>query len=437
MKMKKIAAAMTALSVSTTAFAGMMLGANAADPIAQAYLVGAFGTESNWEAGENAGVSVTSIEGDGQYECTWELATATSTGSEGFFVTVVIEPVSAENFTTDTFPDLAVSLDEVWVDGVQLTDFDASAAVDTAYYESSTGVTRIYLRGDWAGNATQILGDNLDITSDIKVLFSVSGTGATAVDPGETIDPTDPGVEAPPVYENGQYGNAYFIGAVGGDQSWSADDFSAYNAPVAINGNGTYELQWDLQAGGTDTVQFLAAVIEPTDVDNFTTDTFENLTVTLDEVWIDGVQLTDYTVSDAAVNTAYYEGATGVTRIYLHDEWAGTGVADLPSATTIAQSVKIVFTVDGLTEIVPSAGALGDINADGAVDATDASAILIAAAAVGSGAESGLTAEQETNADVNGDGGFDATDAAFVLQYAAATGTGYTGTLADFMAENA
>lgn len=67
---------------------------------------------------------------------------------------------------------------------------------------------------------------------------------------------------------------------------------------------------------------------------------------------------------------------------------------------------------------------LGDLNADGAVDATDAAALLIAAANVGAGNDSGLTDVQETAADLNGDGTFDASDASLIMMYAAYTGAG-------------
>ena len=63
----------------------------------------------------------------------------------------------------------------------------------------------------------------------------------------------------------------------------------------------------------------------------------------------------------------------------------------------------------------------------------DAACVLTAAAAVGSGNASGLTAEQEANADVNASGAFDAADAAIILQYAAAVGSGYEGTLSDYL----
>lgn len=70
---------------------------------------------------------------------------------------------------------------------------------------------------------------------------------------------------------------------------------------------------------------------------------------------------------------------------------------------------------------------LGDVTGDGAVGADDAAEVLIAAASIGAGADSGLTKEMEQAADVNADGEVDASDAAVILQYAAAAGAGETG----------
>jgi hypothetical protein len=68
--------------------------------------------------------------------------------------------------------------------------------------------------------------------------------------------------------------------------------------------------------------------------------------------------------------------------------------------------------------------ATGDVNGDGSVNATDAALVLIAAANIGAGKDSGLSPEAATNADVNGDGSVNATDAAIILQYAAYIGAG-------------
>ena len=91
--------------------------------------------------------------------------------------------------------------------------------------------------------------------------------------------------------------------------------------------------------------------------------------------------------------------------------------------------------VSGNVFFSAEAGVLGDVNDDSKVDAVDAASILVAAAAVGTGSASGMTAQQEANADVNASGSFDAADAALILQYAAAVGSGYKGTLADYLAQ--
>lgn len=78
---------------------------------------------------------------------------------------------------------------------------------------------------------------------------------------------------------------------------------------------------------------------------------------------------------------------------------------------------------------------LGDVNLDGEVNALDASEVLVAAALVGSGDESGLTDAQQKLADANFDETFNASDAACILQYAAAKGSGYKGNSNEYFAE--
>ncbi|MCR4646946.1 MAG: dockerin type I repeat-containing protein [Oscillospiraceae bacterium] len=66
----------------------------------------------------------------------------------------------------------------------------------------------------------------------------------------------------------------------------------------------------------------------------------------------------------------------------------------------------------------------GDPSGDGVVNASDAAAVLIEAAAVGAGMETGFTETQLSAADVNRDGTVNASDAAVVLVYASAVGSG-------------
>ncbi len=75
----------------------------------------------------------------------------------------------------------------------------------------------------------------------------------------------------------------------------------------------------------------------------------------------------------------------------------------------------------------------GNLNADNAVDASDAAMLLTAAAAAGTGADSGLSAAQLDAADLNKDGAFDAKDAALILQYAAYAGAGGDMTIDEYL----
>ena len=96
---------------------------------------------------------------------------------------------------------------------------------------------------------------------------------------------------------------------------------------------------------------------------------------------------------------------------------------------TLAGLMACIMTMSSLGVLAVSAAdptGLGDLNGDGSADASDAAMILAAAAAVGVGLESGLTAAQEAAADANADAMFNAEDAAYILQYGAAVGSGNT-----------
>ncbi len=77
--------------------------------------------------------------------------------------------------------------------------------------------------------------------------------------------------------------------------------------------------------------------------------------------------------------------------------------------------------------------ALGDVDNDKNYNASDAAAILSAAAKNGIGQETELSFGQEYAADVNQDGIINSVDASLVLQYSAAKGAGNSETLAEFV----
>lgn len=76
---------------------------------------------------------------------------------------------------------------------------------------------------------------------------------------------------------------------------------------------------------------------------------------------------------------------------------------------------------------------LGNINGDDSINAIDAQLVLVAAAKIGVGEESGLTDAQITAANTNSDGDVNAADANDILRYAAYNGAGGTDTIEDFL----
>ena len=103
-------------------------------------------------------------------------------------------------------------------------------------------------------------------------------------------------------------------------------------------------------------------------------------------------------------------------------------------STAQAYAEEYGYTFQSIGAAPAAEALLGDVSGDAKVDASDAADLLIALAAIGAGAESGLTDAQTAAADADGNGTLNASDATTILQYAAYIGAGGTGTLADFLA---
>ncbi len=132
---------------------------------------------------------------------------------------------------------------------------------------------------------------------------------------------------------------------------------------------------------------------------------------------------------------AFYD-CTALTDVYFADTEAKWNTIEIRDNNDALLNATKHFGTSGTpdTPEIPDSASLGDINGDGAVDASDAARILMAAAALGSGADSGFTDAQKANADLNKDGVFDSIDASLILQYAAYTGSGGTMSLTDYLA---
>lgn len=207
MKIKKLFAAMAATAVSAASFAVMAVpSASAADVVAVAGLRGQAGTYHYWGEDDNSGnltVKDAQIDGNAQYEATWDI-TGDGTGSIEFFILEIKETATLGNaFTADTFPDLSLTVDEIYIDGEEINFTQNGAAINLKYYESATKRgTRAYLTDTWNVNDGGTLGIAADqpITSQVKVVFTVGGLyndGTSNVTEDTTDAPTEGATDAP------------------------------------------------------------------------------------------------------------------------------------------------------------------------------------------------------------------------------------------------
>ncbi len=132
------------------------------------------------------------------------------------------------------------------------------------------------------------------------------------------------------------------------------------------------------------------------------------------------------------ISIGTFKGCTALTDVYF----AGSETAWNAVSVESDQNETFVNATMHFGEDAPApTPTTGDLNADSSINASDAAMLLTAAAAAGTGADSGLSAAQLAAADLNKDGAFDAKDAALILQYAAYTGTGGTDSITDFIAK--
>ena len=142
--------------------------------IGTAALVGAIGATQVWNTEKNPltdGSKAANVNGDAQYEVVWNV-------TDGGTDTVEFLAVQIPGLSTDKYADLAVKVDGVYVDGKEYEGYTTSAdAINLAYTEGGPACTRIYLIDGWAGTGVADIAADTAITSSLKVVFTVSGTG--------------------------------------------------------------------------------------------------------------------------------------------------------------------------------------------------------------------------------------------------------------------
>lgn len=182
MKLKKFFAAAAACAVAAFSAAAYAVNTvNAATIVGKAVLLGQMGTYTQMTADQavtNAS-TVANIDGNAQYEATWNI-TGTGAASIDFLALQIsgADTTSADyaNFSSTKYPNLSVSIDAVYVDGVQATYAASPASVDLKYNDNGKEASRIYLT---SVTASPILCQDLSsltaVKSQIKVVFTVSG----------------------------------------------------------------------------------------------------------------------------------------------------------------------------------------------------------------------------------------------------------------------
>ncbi len=187
------------------------------------------------------------------------------------------------------------------------------------------------------------------------------------------------------------------------NNSLSTADELAPNTPIngrihASKGHDYYKLT--LEKGGVLDVNFAIEPYAQNDDNYWTLSLMNENGDVLQKKAVSGV--------NALVTLGEYEAEAGTYYIGV--------VNDFYYHYPLTYTITANFTADE--------GLLGDVNEDGKIDAADAAMVLVAAAKIGSGDDSGLTDTQSVASDVNLDGNIDAMDAAAILRYAAAVGSG-------------
>lgn len=174
MKMKNMIATLSAIAVSATGFAAMSFSASAADVIGIAALNGQMGGYSQWDQ-----TGAAQITGNGTYEATWDI-TGDGTGTIEFLILEIKGSDETnedlKNFTKDQYVDMAITIDEITIDGTVYTYTANDAAYKLSHYENGTGRVRVYLTETWGNvNSGEDLGVQSAVTQQVKVKFTLSG----------------------------------------------------------------------------------------------------------------------------------------------------------------------------------------------------------------------------------------------------------------------
>ena len=152
------------------------------------------------------------------------------------------------------------------------------------------------------------------------------------------------------------------------------------------------------------------------------TSTSTTTTSTTTETSTSASTTTTSTTTETSTSTSTTTTST-TTETSTSTSTTTTSTTTETSTSASTTTANIVIIPETTTTAPQPAGDLGDVNADGAVNALDASLILTEYALIATGKDSSFSNEIKILADVNSDGSINALDASAVLTYYAYTAT--------------
>ena len=309
---------------------------------AYAYFSGWFGTESrDWTMADQDEDDLVEITGDGTYTVTWNVEDATSTGSS-YLVCICIEPDTdvIDTFTTDTLANLEITLDAVTVDGEDYTVTEDPVAT----------------KGDTVTLSSLFDDDELD---NADVTYDVSGATLDEDNTTVTLDTVGTAtITATYTYDDVTYTDSASI-VVQNDIELILDEEYTLNdeATVSVTIEGeeidlsdvtiTVEDE-DIATYEDGTLTFVGVGTTTVTATYGNSEASVTIIVKDHEFELSYENLTTEAESLSYINTAYYGDNTGVTRIYLRDDWTGADCSVLDDVTTVETSITATFTVSGL-----------------------------------------------------------------------------------------
>ncbi len=192
-----LAAAMSLNAIAVTSAFAASADDTSATVIGSASLKGQMGGYNYWGDADHSDDIVSTpaeITSDGgQYTASWSI-TGDGTGSIEFLI-LEFDANSEYFITTDTYPDMKVTVDSVKVDGTDIGYKMTDGVIDAAHYENDKGSTRVYLTDTWGvsplgkKNVNDIAKDTTVLQS-IEVTFTISNLEAADPDPNPDPDPS-------------------------------------------------------------------------------------------------------------------------------------------------------------------------------------------------------------------------------------------------------